>query len=465
MSKAKFRTIAAHLADRIHRGDYPPGTRLPAERVLAAELGVNRSTVVAAYDELMALGLVSRRHGSGTFVQADLWGLTPDWQQYIAGAAFAPIRPWLQRIRQASLSPNIIDLSDGVLSSDLMPLDLIQDQLGRITLQGGMGYPDPLGDRWLRQIIAAYVARYGIDADPDTILITSGTQQAIYLITRALLSPGDAIAIEQPSYYYSLSVFQSAGIRLFPLPVDDQGLNPQQVRQLYERHRIRMVITTPTFQSPTGTTLPEGRRQALLAECRALNIPLVEDDVFRDLALENHVPAPIKALDTEGRVLYLGSTSKALSPALRVGWMVGPRAVVERLAEVKAQMDFGSSILPQRLAGAVMNSAAWPAHLQRVRSALRERRDALVRALQTHFSDAITFQIPAGGMHLWTTWKQPYGDQALLEAAIESRVICVPGRVFGAGEGHVRFSFSKASPLEITGGIEALAERTLPRRA
>lgn len=465
MSKAKFRTIAAQLADRIHRGDYPPGTRLPAERVLAAELGVNRSTVVAAYDELMALGLVSRQQGSGTFVQADLWGLTPDWQQYIAGAAFAPIRPLLQRISQATMSPHIVDLSDGVLSDDLMPLDLIQEQLGRITLQGGMGYPDPLGDRRLREVIAANVARHGIHADPDTILITSGTQQAIYLIIRALLSPGDAIAIEQPSYYYSLSVFQSAGIRLFPLPVDDQGLNPQQVRRLYERHRIRMVITTPTFQSPTGTTLPEGRRQALLAECRALNIPLVEDDVFRELALEDHVPAPIKALDTESRVLYLGSTSKALSPALRVGWMVGPRAVAHRLAEVKGQMDFGSSILPQRLAGAVMNSAAWPAHLQRVSSALRERRDALVRALQTHFGDAITFQIPAGGMHLWTSWKQPYGDQALLEAAIDSRVICVPGRVFGAGEGHVRFSFSKASPLEITGGIQALAEKTLPRRA
>lgn len=461
MIKAKFRTITADLAERIHRGEFPAGARLPAERSLATQLGVNRSTVVAAYDELMSMGLVSREQGSGTFVRGDLWGLTPDWQRYISGAAFGPTLPLLRQVRQARSSPHCIDLSEGVLGDDLMPIALMKEHLNQIAMDDGLGYPTALGDRRLREVVAGRLSRSGMEADPDSILITSGTQQSIYLIIRALLSPGDAIAIERPSYYYALSVFQSAGIRLFPVSVDDQGLDPKQIRRLYEQHRIRLVIVTPTYQNPTGTTLSEARRQELLEVCRALNIPLVEDDVFCDLTLSEAAgPSPLKARDREGRVLYLGSTSKTMSPALRVGWMVGPRPVLERLAEVKHQMDFGSSVIPQRLAASVMATAAWSEHLHRLRVELRARRDALVSALREQFGDSVALHVPSGGLHLWTSWRDRLSDRQRLDLSIASGVILAPGQVYGAADGHARFSFSKANAQQIRAAVQRLADRT-----
>lgn len=455
--RAKYREIVARYAERICQGHLPPGTRLPTERQLAAELQVNRSTVVAAYAELQASGLVERRQGSGTFVCGALWGVTPDWSRYIAGGAFEPTQPILQRIRSARSMPDIINLSEGVLSDDLTPRPLMEAMLRRITLTPEMGYPPALGDRRLRQELANDLESRGAATDPDSLLITSGSQQGLYLLLRALLSPGDAVAIEQPSYYYSLSVFQSAGVRLFPLPVDADGLDPGAVRPLFQRHRVRMVICNPTLQNPTTTTLSLARRQALLEICRSLNLPIVEDEVYRELYYNEAPPPSLRSLDREHRVISLGTLSKCATPALRIGWVAGPKPVIDTLADLKQQVDFGTSVISQSLAADLLKAPDWAEHLARLRTALRHRRDVLAAELHAAFGSEVSFTLPDGGLHLWVQWHQPVTDRQRLQAAIGAGVVTAPGRLYGMEDGYDRLTFGTAAEPALREGVRRLA--------
>lgn len=459
----RFREIVAEIADRIHGGTLPPGTRLPTERALAAQLGVNRSTVAVAYAELAATGLVERRQGSGTHVRGDLWGVAPNWLRYISDGAFQPTGHLLQRIRAARRIPGIIDLSEGVVSPDLLPRTAILNRLHALDVLADLGYPDPLGEPRLREAIAHLHRReHGISVNPDTILVTAGAQQALYLITRALLSPGDAIGIEQPSYYYSLSLFQAAGIRLLPLPVDEEGMDPGAVRTLYKRHRLRMVLLNPTYQNPTTTTLSTDRREQLLAVCRSLNIPLVEDDAYGSLSLDGQPPPTLKAMDRESRVLYVGTLSKTMAPALRLGWIAGPRPVIDRLADVKQQIDFGMNSLAQWLAADLLNSSAWTEHMADLRLALKSRRDHFASELTAVFGSALSFRPPEGGLHLWAAWNHPADDRQRLEAAVQAGVIVAPGRLYGAPDGYVRFTYARVDEAAAIEGIRRLRFLTEP---
>lgn len=456
-SGPRFRAIVADFAARINRGELPPGTRLPPERTLAARLGVHRSTVAVAYDELAADGLVDRRRGSGTVVRGDLWGVAPDWPRYLAEGAFQPTGPLVQRLLAGRRTPGVIDLVEGMIGPDLFPRRELEGVLRGLTLPPELGYPDPLGEPPLREAIAAdYRRHHGLAVDPDTILITTGGQQAIYLIARALLKPGDAIAIEQPSYYYSLPLFQSAGIRLLPVPVDEAGLDPDAVGALFGRHRPRLLLLTPTYQNPTTTTLPLARRERLLAVCRDLNLPLVEDDGYGRLALDGAPPPALLALDRESRVIQIGTLSKTIAPGLRIGWTVGPKPVIDRLADVRQQIDFGMSAVPQLLVAAFLASDAWPRHLDRLRAALRARRDAFVRELTAAFGPAMGFAAPPGGLQLWARWDDPSDDRQRLDAAVAAGVLVGPGRLYGAPDGFLRLSYARVDEATAAEGIRRL---------
>ena len=204
---------------------------MPSERALANELQVNRSTVVAAYDELEANGLIERKKGSGTTISKDIWGMTqkriPSWNRYIEAGSFLPNIPILQRIRKEMVEHKLINLASGELSEDLFPVRFLREMMSERSFVGGLGYDHPQGNHYLRETIVNHVKQYRkIETNPSSILITSGAQQALYLVVQCLLKPGDAVAIEDPSYSYSLPIFQSAGVRTFHLPVDKDGINP-----------------------------------------------------------------------------------------------------------------------------------------------------------------------------------------------------------------------------------------------
>jgi len=453
----RYREIVADFAARINRGDLPPGTRLPPERQLAATLGVHRSTVTVAYDELAADGLVERRQGSGTIVRGDLWGVAPDWTRYLAETAFQPTLPLVQQGRAARQVPGLIDLVEGMIGPDLFPRAALDAAARTLAFPIEMPYPDPRGELVLRAAIAAdYAREHGLDIDPDRILVTTGGQQAVYLLARALLRPGDAIGIEQPSYYYSLPLFQAVGARLIPLPVDEQGVRPEAIASAFAQHRLRLVLLNPTYQNPTTTTLPLVRREQVLTVCGALNLPIVEDGGYHHLALDGPPPPSLLALDRESRVIHLGTLSKTIAPGIRIGWAIGPRPVIERLAEIRRQIDFGMSPVPQWLAAEVLAAPVWPEHLAHLRSALRARRDAFATRLHEAFGPSLRFALPAGGLHLWAHWTGPGDDRQRLAAAIAAGVSFSPGRLYGAEDGWLRLGYSRASVAEAAEAVRRL---------
>lgn len=222
-----MRDLVEWLVGRIHEGVWLPATRLPPERLLAHQLGLNRSTVATAYLELQARGLVKRKQGSGTYVRDDLWGIAPDWPRYLERAGFRPLAPLAHQITQARRRHGVVDFSDGDIGPDFWPTDTLHRLLVDVDLSTVLGYERQLGLPSLRDAVSLEMKRHlGADVDPGSILITSGAQQALYLLARGLLRPGDSIAIEKPSFYYSQSLFQSCGVRLLPIPMDRSGVLP-----------------------------------------------------------------------------------------------------------------------------------------------------------------------------------------------------------------------------------------------
>ncbi|WP_339321697.1 PLP-dependent aminotransferase family protein [Paenibacillus sp. FSL W8-0194] len=462
--KPLYEQIADHLEQRISYGEFPPGSLLPSERKLAEQLRVNRSTVILAFGELRSMGIIESRPGSGTRVSKFKWGAvpkhTPNWKRYAEGGSFLPNLPFLRRIREAlQQNPALIDFASGELSADLAPIEEMTELMGTNPYPSYLGYDHPQGYMPLRQAVASYLDRYrGIQATESSILITSGSQQSLYLITQCLLSPGDAVAIEDPSYHYSLPMFQSAGLRLVRLPADEEGILPEEIRSLHKKHRIKMIFVNPNFQNPTGTLLSDERRGALLEVASELGLPIVEDDPYSLTDYAGIPRSPLKSMDQVGSILHIGSFSKMAAAGLRVGWMVAPHSIVERLADARQQMDFGLSVIPQQVAARFLESPYFEPHLHRLRTQLRRKRDLLVEALQQELPDSVRFHVPQGGIHLWCRLVPRVSDAKLLEEAIKKGVVFVPGSVYGSDSGYVRFTFGRAKAEEIGPGIAKFAE-------
>jgi GntR family transcriptional regulator of abcA and norABC len=458
-----YKQIADHMERRITYGEFPPGSLLPSERSLAKELGVNRSTVVAAYDVLRAAGIIETKQGSGTRVCTDIWGIArtrvPNWRQIVETGSFLPNLPLIRQIRKEMMESDLIDLASGELSPDLFPSESIRRILSRQEFDGHLGYEHPQGNLPLRETISSLVKTWReIDATPSSILITSGAQQALHLIVQCLLKPGDAVAIEDPSYCYSLPIFQSAGLRTFLLPVDRHGANPDDLLALHRKHRIKMAFLNPNFHNPTGTLLDYSRRRRFLDISAEFGIPLVEDDPYSITSFSGEKIPTLKSLDRNGTVLYISSLTKFVASGMRIGWVIGPQTVVERLADGKQQIDFGHSIFPQWVAQHFLSSDDFPRHLSALRKELRHKRDVLVTALQQHLDDQVEFVIPEGGIHLWCRLKHTDADSRLLRAAIKHGVVYVPGSVLGSQKGYVRFTFGRAEKDLIDDAIRRFAE-------
>lgn len=456
-----YQQIIKQLERQIIDGELPPGTVLPAERALARRYGVNRGTVSAAYEELRASGLLQSLQGSGTWVSRHLWGVQqiPNWHKYTIGGAFLPAYPLSKRIGEACFAPGIINLAKAELSTPMISA-LPLERLSRIHEAGlELGYAHPKGSPKLREVLAVHLrTQYGITASPEEILVTSGAQQALHLLSLCLLSPGDAVAMEGPSYFYSLPLFISAGLRLYRLPMDDAGVLPEQIRFLHQKHKIRMVFVNPTYHNPTGIVWSESRRRQVLEICQELRLPLVEDDAYGALTLPGRAkpPLPIKAIDKSGVVLYVNSMSKTVAPGLRIGWLAGPRSVIERLADAKQQMDFGTSSISQQLAASFLDGASWSTQMERLSSYLLEQRQTMLDALEKEAGDFLSWNDPEGSFHFWCRLHRPLDEEELLEAMIREGVVCTPGSVYGAEAGWLRLTYSWESKAGIQEGIRRL---------
>lgn len=459
-----YQQIANYIQKRIAYGEYPPGTILPSERALAKELGINRGTVVTAYDVLYSNGMIERIKGSGTKVLSDVWGLTrsriPNWDLYVERGSFLPNLPLFQHIREEILGKDLINFASGELAQDLMPYDIFKDIMTKNEFKHSLSYEHPQGNLGLRNEIVKHLKKYrNIECSSQSVLITSGAQQALHLVTQCLLNRGDSIAYEDPSYAHSLPIFRSAGLKTFKLPVGKNGINPEDILYFYQKHKIKMVFLNPIFQNPTGSLLSLDNRKRVLEISKEIGIPIVEDDPYSLISFSDDIhAATLKSLDEGGNVLYISSFSKIAASGLRIGWIVGPDNVIQRLADAKQQIDFGHSIFPQWLAAEFLDSDSFDTILQNLKQKLIEKRDTLISILREEMGDYLSFQIPKGGIHLWCQLKVEINEYRLLEEALRNGVAFVPGSLLGTKKGYIRLTFGRVESHLIKEGIKRFKE-------
>jgi len=457
--------ITDFIKEKISNGEWTIGYKLPPQRTLAKALGVNRSTVVTAFDELIAEGLIEGKSGSGTRVVNNTWNLLattppPDWSSYVNLGIHKPNLPTIQEINQAEFTSNIIRLGTGELSPDLIPSISMKKVFNELSNRDiSYGYEEPKGLLPLREQIATYLNTIGISASSSSILIVSGALQALHLISVGLLHKGSTVLTEKPSYLHSLNVFQSAGMRLVGIPLDNEGIQANQIPKYKKQHSAALLYTIPSFHNPTGTLMTVERRNQLFNICQQEQLPLIEDDVYRELWFDKYPPQPIKAFDKNGLVLYLGSLSKSLSPGLRIGWIVGPEPVVEHLADIKMQTDYGSSSISQWAAVEWFSSGLYFKHLNEVRKQLKIRRDFTLDILNKYFSDLAVWEKPTGGFFIWLRLLPSLSIRKLFEIALKEGILLNPGNVYDhQAEQYLRISYSFASLTNIEDGLRRLSK-------
>lgn len=460
-----YRQISNYFEIRILNGEFPQGSRLPSERELAEIWKINRSTINSAFEELRSTGLVSRTVGQGTIVNEKLLDGKQkrilNWDHYVSEGFYQPNNPLNQQIFQFIRSEaNIINFAIGELASDLLPVHLMEEVQNSIKLESNLGYEQVQGSLKLRQVISDHLKKYRkIDTTPSSILVTSGAQQAIHLIIRSLLKPGDSVAIENPSYAFSLPIFHSRGLKTYFLSVQDKGIDPEQINFLYKKHRIKMVFLNPIFQNPTGTTLAIEKRKRVLEICTKLGIPIVEDDPYSIINYSNQPVQSLKTLDTEGMVLYVSSLSKVVSSGLRVGWIAGPQSVIDRLTDMKQQIDFGLSPFPQSIAANLLNSVHFEDHIHNLKQKLKLKRDLTIEALRNQLGDKVSFFIPEGGIHLWCKINDlEVNMESLFKDSIKNGVIFTPGSTLTSEHNFARLTYGRVDSDSIQEGIRRFAQ-------
>ncbi|MFS1187389.1 PLP-dependent aminotransferase family protein [Bacillus velezensis] len=459
----KYIQIIQFIKEKIGNGEWPIGSKIPSQRTLAKHFEVNRSTVITALEELTADGLIEGRMGKGTVVTNNTWTLlaknsAPDWDQYVTSGIQQPSQKIVQEINKSESNSDLIQLSKGELSHEIFPLAVMKEIMGKVSQNiEAFGYEEPKGYLPLREALSGYLRTIGIQASPSSILIVSGALQALQLISMGLLQRGSTVFLDQPSYLYSLHVFQSAGMKLTGVPMDNDGLLPEHIRMARGERGRAILYTNPCFHNPTGILMSKKRREEILAASENAQLPIIEDDIYRELWIDEIPPDPIKTIDKNGHVLYIGSLSKTLSPGLRIGWIVGPEPVIERLSDIKMQTDYGSSSLSQRVAAEWFISGEYQQHLEQVRSQLKVRRELALSVLETHLKDVATWNIPKGGFFVWVKILPPLSMKLLYTKALTKGILLNLGSIYAQEKGnYIRLSYAYASLEDLQKGIYEL---------
>ena len=413
--------------DRLRRGimagTLAPGARLPPSRHLAEELGVARQTVVLAYERLAAEGYVRARVGSGTFVATDLPDAAPS-PAVPAAAAASPLsrRGAAVAVIPARAAGPIADgpalLAPGVPAPELFPVQAWTRCTTRVLRRltpDHFGYPDPQGYLPLRAAIAAHLAASrGLIADPAQIVVTAGTQQALRLAADLLLDPGDPAWVENPGYIAGRGALCAAGAVLVPVPSDDEGIDVAEgVRRAPQ---ARLALIAPSHATPLGGALPVGRRLALLDWAARANAWLLEDDADSEFRWQGKPLPPLASLDRVGRVIYCGTFSKSLAPALRLGFALVPPPLTAAFVRARTLMDRGMDVPAQAVLAEFMQQDALGAHIRRMRTEYARRRLALLDALARH-CPAVSPVAAPGGLHLVLLLPAEFDEAAVVRAA------------------------------------------------
>jgi DNA-binding transcriptional MocR family regulator len=443
-----YRRIVELVERGVVRGALAPGFRLPPERELARSLHVSRATVVSAYRELEAKGLVRGYVGRGTFVSATSDGSVPfAWRGKISSTAIQMTDSTLRDLVRHAADPTIVSLAAGEPALDLFPTQAFRAAVDDVLSSHGTaawGHAPTEGQGLLRDTLAG---RFG--GDPGTILVIAGAQQGLDLLARCLIDRGDAVIVDRPGYLGALQSFRSAGARMFGWDVARADMD--ELEDLLLRYRPKLIYTNPTFQNPTGVTLPIRARRELIELAKRYRVPIVEDETYCELSLGPQPPPALNELDEDGTVVIrVNSFSKVLAPGLRLGWIGAARPIVDQLAMMKQQVDPHTQNLVQLVVSRLIENGMFDRHLLTLRSEHRRRRDAVMKALQKHTpTGALRFSTPEGGLFLWCRLAGEVNARDVQERALNDAVFIVTGEPFyvdGGGARELRICFTTKAP-------------------
>ena len=456
-----YKQIVEYVSKKVSSGDWAVGSRFCSQRDLAEALGVNRSTIVAAMEELASYGMIEASYGGGTKISGNTWAVLmsspPDWNKYIGSGPFIENINTIQTINRLEYDPKYIRLGTGELSPALFPKDIMKKICESLPHKiDSLNYLGPLGLPQLQETLARKLNQRGISVKPSNILITSGSLQALQLVSVCMLKPGSTVFTEAPTYLKSLQMFQSAGMDLHGIPMDSNGLMYWKIKK---ELKGSILYTIPTFHNPTGVVMSEERRRDILEFCCANQIPMIEDDAYGELWLDDEPPLPIKTLDISGTVLYTGTISKVLAPGLRVGWLVGPESVVNRLGDVKMQMDYGASSISQWMLNELLQAGGYDEYLKVLRKELKERRAIALSALEESFSDIALWDTPRGGFYIWLRINKNVSGDKLFRRALEKKLLINPGNIYDYKENSsIRLSYAYADKKDLRDSIKRLSD-------
>ncbi len=467
-----YRQISSYLQELIRKGELGPGERLPPTRELAGLLGLNRTTVSAAYDLLESEGLIKGEVGRGSYVCGSPESLpdrkndqTKDRVNWSRSLTASPSTP------AGTAASGVINFSSSRPSEAMFPLDefreCCREVLDNANLRGLMQLGSPGGYEPLRRYLLARASEQRIARDTDDILITNGCQQALDLLRRALIRSGDKVALEEPVYPGLKNLLLEAGADLLGVPVNADGIDLPGLQRALDAG-AKVVVLTPSFQNPTGASIPPAHRATIVNMIRAAGAALIENDIYSDLAYSSgEAPARLKQLD--GDVILMGSFSKIAFPGMRVGWILAPRPVIARATELKQLADLHTDHLSQAFLLRFAESGRLAAHQAKVVTAGKEKLRAVEEACRRHLGGC-KWRSPGGGMNLWVELPAGVDAVALRGLAQQAGIDYLPGRYFSISQSldsGLRLSFAGLEPNEIRKGIEilgALVHRTIESR-
>jgi DNA-binding transcriptional MocR family regulator len=464
-------SLTQQLVDRfveaIETVELEPGEKLPTTRALAAEAGVNHLTAARVYRRLAELGYVTATVGRGTFVrsivpaaadeQGDDWqiwampDLPPSYASQVVDDAF-----------RMATDPEVISLSTGFPSPRLYPAD----DLARISAEvwdevGGraIDYLTAEGLVDLREQIAVRGREKGFAHDADEIIVTSGARQALDLVARALVEPGDVVVVECPTYAGLLSSLRATGARIIGVRYDAEGLDIAALERVLARHEVKLCALQTACQNPTGRDMTQARMERLAELARERNFFILEDGVYNDLRYEDEPRQCLRHL-APAHALYVDSLSKTVGGGLRIGWIAARGPIFDRLAMLKLESDFHSNTLSQHITARYLASGAYERQVESTVPFYEERRDALMAALERHLAGEYRAERPHGGHHVWVQLLRPVDERALYSEAVRNGVTFTPGSTISPerlSNTNLRLSFSLLDPDELDEGVRRLA--------
>lgn len=469
--QAVYLQIAYQLINAIQRGLLVPGLKLPGTRSLCVDLGVHRKTVIAAYDELETQGWIEIRPNKGAFIGAKSLDGSPEplvynqdfLARYAVSTGYHFKKSMLLDLPELN-SNSELEFTDGLPDVRLAPLDhlsrVYSANLKRRRNSRYLGYSHNEGSEYFKEMLAVYLNNTrGLLISKNNVMITRGVDMGIYLVADLLLEFGDLVVVGDLSYYVANMIFQKAGAEIISVPVDEEGICVDAIKDLCKRKKIRMLYLTPHHHYPTTVTLSAKRRIELLYLSTIYGFVILEDDYDYDFHYDSNPVLPLASADGQGMVVYIGSFCKSLAPGFRSGYLIAPENLISELGKLRGIVDRQGDVLMEMALAELLDEGEIQRHLKKALKIYHERRDVFCDLLKNHLDDLVSFSAPPGGLAIWTKW-DPKLNLMRVSRECGLRGLDLPQTLLYQNDSltAMRLGFGNLSVEEMTRSIQLLAE-------